>query len=81
MVMLLSLGSKKIHVMNWNRRSEGESRLVKARTVTMRHLMWKVRSQWRLFMKSRQSRMRFGYDPESYSQNFDDKSVILACCE
>lgn len=68
-VMFLGLGSKKIHVMNCYQRPSEPGLAVR-----VRHLVWKVRSQWRrLAMKScRQSRMRFGYDPESYSQNFDD---------
>lgn len=72
MVVLLSLGSKKIHAMNYHC-SGGESRLARAQATPMRHLMSKFRSQWRqLVVKSRQSKGRFGYDPESYSQNFDD---------
>ena len=76
MAQLLNLGSKKIHAMNRPtarfKRADCGASLVKSGAVTVRQLVWKLRSQWRLAMRPRQSRGRFGYDPESYSQNFDD---------
>ncbi|KAG1354012.1 hypothetical protein COCNU_07G001240 [Cocos nucifera] len=78
-MILLNLGGKKrIHAMNWTKRltkEDGGGSLVKARRSTpMRQMFWKVKSQWRLALRSRSS-VRFGYDPESYSQNFDDGSL------
>lgn len=38
----------------------------------MRQAMRKLRAQWRRKMKLRRNQLRFGYDLESYSHNFDD---------
>ncbi|KAL5996921.1 hypothetical protein ACLOJK_007846 [Asimina triloba] len=42
----------------------------------LRQLLWKLKSQWRQAIGSHKDRLRFSYDPHSYSQNFDDVSVI-----
>ncbi|KAH7691611.1 hypothetical protein IHE45_01G010400 [Dioscorea alata] len=43
------------------------------RSVSLKQVAWKLRYQWRHAMKSRRKEeMRFGYDHESYIQNFDD---------
>ncbi|KAG1361481.1 hypothetical protein COCNU_09G009440 [Cocos nucifera] len=85
-MIISSLGSKKIHAMNWAkrfRRREDGIALEKTRgsvvtewwrrSTSVRQMVWKLRSRWRHAMRSsRRDAMRFGYDPESYSQNFDD---------
>lgn len=85
-MIILSLGSKKIHAMNWAKRfgriedgiptEKAQARAVTEwwrRSTTVRQLVWKLRSRWRHAMRSsRRNGMRFGYDPKSYSQNFDD---------
>ncbi|KAH7669744.1 hypothetical protein IHE45_11G098000 [Dioscorea alata] len=41
------------------------------RSASVRQVVWKLRSKWRLSVK-RRSGVKFGYDHQSYLQNFDD---------
>ncbi|KAK1260516.1 hypothetical protein QJS04_geneDACA002309 [Acorus gramineus] len=83
--MTLNLGSKKrIHAMSVAKKTSTMTvanvwrRLgldLWGKTMFLKQIMWKLRSQWRLAMGSQKDRLRFGYDPQSYSLNFDDCST------
>ncbi|KAL4190527.1 hypothetical protein AMTRI_Chr07g76160 [Amborella trichopoda] len=42
------------------------------RVVRWRHLLWRVKASWRQGMGMRKNKVKFSYDPSSYSRNFDD---------
>jgi hypothetical protein len=49
--------------------------------MNVKHMMWRLRYQFRQVVGSPRRRghqTRFGYDPKSYSQNFDDGSWGLS---
>lgn len=79
-------GKKRIHAMGRAASGAGGGEapgpLVGAhrRRVSVRQLVWRFRSQWRHAAGGARGgrRARFGYDPESYSQNFDDGVVVVA---
>ncbi|XXG44112.1 hypothetical protein AAC387_Pa01g3994 [Persea americana] len=49
-------------------------------SMVLRQLVWRLKSQWRQFTRSRRRRVRFSYDLHSYSQNFDDGSLHHLSC-
>ncbi|KAK1267495.1 hypothetical protein QJS04_geneDACA000047 [Acorus gramineus] len=86
--MTTSLGSKKrIHAMSLVRMTSSERVVALANvrrkvgldwcgvSVFLKQIAWKLKSQWRNAVGSQKDRLRFGYDPQSYSQNFDDCST------
>ncbi|KAI0493514.1 hypothetical protein KFK09_023632 [Dendrobium nobile] len=77
--MLLSLGCKqRIHAISLSKRfgiRESRAILVQKnirRPISLKQMMWKIKSQLKHFFSSSEGRKRFGYDSESYFQNFDD---------
>ena len=76
-MLFLSLGNKKMFV-KWDItpvQLEEKTAVVNGQrcSMLMRQMVLKLRSQWRRKLKKlRRSQARFGYDLESYFQNFDD---------
>ncbi|KAL0907424.1 hypothetical protein M5K25_021835 [Dendrobium thyrsiflorum] len=77
-MMLLSLRCKqRIHALSFSKRlgiRESRAILVQKtrRPISLKQMMWKIKSQLKHFFSSSEGRKSFGYDSESYSQNFDD---------
>ncbi|KAH0467241.1 hypothetical protein IEQ34_004479 [Dendrobium chrysotoxum] len=78
MMMLPSLGCKqRIHAMRFSKRfgiRESRAILVQKtrRPISLKQMMWKIKSLLKHFFSSSEGRKRFGCDSENYSRNFDD---------
>ncbi|KAH7662750.1 hypothetical protein IHE45_14G008900 [Dioscorea alata] len=85
--LLCIMGNKKrVHAITWAKRSllvVGEKKgFMCSCFLSMKQVVFKVKSQWKQALRSscscsssslkQSGGVRFGYDPESYSQNFDD---------
>ncbi|KAK9146214.1 hypothetical protein Sjap_006117 [Stephania japonica] len=80
-------GKRRIKIMNWGRRVRCGGSAVSAVSVHQgesfewccccsspktRQLFWRLKSQLKQHMRWERRAIQFSYDPESYSQNFDD---------
>jgi hypothetical protein len=78
---LKRLGKRELEVLVFVKTHGSALREKWSSAMSVKHMMWRLRYQFRQAVGSPRRHGRqtgFGYDPKSYSQNFDDGSWVFS---